>query len=586
MKEDRRFGGINSIRPGFSGWWKIRVKTRHGFGAGIALMVLLVSCILLSAPVVSAAGTDDISLLIDGVLASPDVPPRIVGDRTLVPIRLITESLGWDVEWLAHTRQVLVLRGADSADEEFVLLTIDDPKALVNGEERSMDVPPIIISDRTMVPIRFVAEAFGSDVGWDGDTRTVTIASRPTEDAEPDGGGEVEGDANRVLSYARSETGLTLQMSGSFEWKVIRDTGTILMLRLMGTGMAEDLPLAQVYEGGPLERVSLSEGEGVDGGVYLSLALRDVVDYRIAATDEGLEIALASLQDVEVIGGANGPTVILRTTVPVEVRTFTLEDPVRAVIDLIEVDKPHHIDNLQVDEGILTGVRFGQHRRAAGDIFDGTRVVLDLAEDQVPVVSGREREGYYEIVVGFRRSSIAGRIIALDPGHGGSDPGATGPSGITEREINLRIAAKTVALLEAAGATVVATRTTDVGVPIYDRPAIANAAGAEVFISIHANADPLRVAEGTETYHYPNHDDSERLAQILHHQLVNALGSNDRRVRYGNFAVLRESKMPAALIECLYLSSPHEERRLMDPAVQENIARSILAALEQFFAAY
>ncbi len=544
---------------------------------------ILVAVTLIVFGASASAGAAEISLLIDGRIAESDVAPRIVSERTLVPIRVISESLGWEVEWLAHTRQVLIMRDA-GGEEEFLMLTVEDRLALVNGEEREMDVPPIIISGRTMVPIRFIAEAFGSEVDWDGENRRVTIASADPVDADPDGyGGSGEG-PDEIHGFQFTNRGFEIQISGTFEWMLVRDAGNIMMLRLTGTSLGSDFPTAHSSELGPFDRVSFDAGRGSDGAVYVSASLPEDLAKEIMVSDSGLIVETAHLLDVNPAHDASGPGVRLETSIPVEIRTFTLKNPARAVVDLYGVELPEVFDTDDLPEGILEAVRFGRHREEAGDIFSGTRIVFDLSEYHVPVISQRQREESNEVLIGFKKSSIAGKIIAIDPGHGGRDPGAQGPTGVAEKEVNLLVSERLKAILESAGAIVVAIRTEDIYVAPYDRPEKANKAGADVFISIHSNADPRGVAEGTETYHYPNNDDSPRLAETLHHQLVNALNSNDRGVRYGNFAVLREAVMPAALIECLYLSSAREERRLVDPAVQEAVARAILAGLEQFFA--
>ena len=180
-------------------------------------------------------------------------------------------------------------------------------------------------------------------------------------------------------------------------------------------------------------------------------------------------------------------------------------------------------------------------------------------------------------------STLSGRIIAVDPGHGGGDPGAIGPAGTLEKDITLSVSKYLMLFLEEAGAEVVATRLEDRNLSTRERQAVANHATADAFVSIHVNAHDLESVMGTETYYYPNHPRSEDLAQGIQDRIAEALDSRDRGIRQTSFAILRGAQMPAVLVECLYLSSPVEEQRLLEPEVRQTIARAILRALEEFF---
>jgi len=123
-------------------------------------------------PITETLNTSSIVILIDGALLDMDVAPIIRDDRTLVPVRAIAETLGAEVDWNNDTREVTISDGSQT-----VILAIDSTTALVDGGEIGLDVAPIIIDGRTMLPIRFLAETFGLDVDWDNDTRTVIITT-------------------------------------------------------------------------------------------------------------------------------------------------------------------------------------------------------------------------------------------------------------------------------------------------------------------------------------------------------------------------------------------------------------------------
>ena len=111
-------------------------------------------------------------ILLDGLPLVPEVPPQIIHDRTMVPFRKVAEALGVRVDWDGVTRTVTAVGFGKT-----VRLVIDDPVARVNDLPTKLDVPPTIINDRTLVPLRFISEAFGGVVDWNGTTRTVTVIS-------------------------------------------------------------------------------------------------------------------------------------------------------------------------------------------------------------------------------------------------------------------------------------------------------------------------------------------------------------------------------------------------------------------------
>lgn len=181
--------------------------------------------------------------------------------------------------------------------------------------------------------------------------------------------------------------------------------------------------------------------------------------------------------------------------------------------------------------------------------------------------------------------SIAPRwLIALDPGHGGSDPGAVGPTEVEEKNITLAVSIKLRDLLTAAGCAVVMTRETDTdvsypdspaGVELQARVAVANNAGADVFISLHCNAAASPQAHGTETWYY---HDGEPLAQVLTVCLADT-GLANRGAKQGSFYVLKYTLMPAVLVEMAFITNPEEETKLADPAFQACVAAAIKQGL-------
>lgn len=143
----------------------------------LVLVLCLISTVLLPSSLqksyAAQQNNDQITILLDGEKLSFDVDPYIKDGRTLVPFRGILEALGAEVIWNPTERSVT----AKNESTE-IYLKIGSVETLVNGEKVIIDVPAEITKDRTFVPLRFVSENLGATVGWDGATRTVTIATK------------------------------------------------------------------------------------------------------------------------------------------------------------------------------------------------------------------------------------------------------------------------------------------------------------------------------------------------------------------------------------------------------------------------
>lgn len=170
--------------------------------------------------------------------------------------------------------------------------------------------------------------------------------------------------------------------------------------------------------------------------------------------------------------------------------------------------------------------------------------------------------------------------IVIDPGHGGSDPGAIGPAGTQEKNHALAVALYLRTLLQKTGHQVILTRETDRDVAYPDassreelqaRVDIANQAGAGLFISLHANAAENSEAGGTETWYYL---DGYPLAEAVQRKLAE-LGLTDRGVKRANFYVLKYTEMPAILVELAFISNSAEEQLLAAEEFRKKAAQEI-----------
>lgn len=173
------------------------------------------------------------------------------------------------------------------------------------------------------------------------------------------------------------------------------------------------------------------------------------------------------------------------------------------------------------------------------------------------------------------------KLVVLDAGHGAKDSGAVGVTGKYEKNFNLAIVLKAAALLKKEGnIDVVLTRSDDTFLELKDRAKIANNLKADLFISVHANSSGSSAASGTETYY--QRASSKNLANVMHKYLVKATGLSDRGVRYGNFHVIRETTMPAVLLEAGYLSNKKDESLLFTESLQNKVAEAMVSGIKEY----
>ncbi|MDG5466871.1 N-acetylmuramoyl-L-alanine amidase [Deltaproteobacteria bacterium IMCC39524] len=313
-----------------------------------------------------------------------------------------------------------------------------------------------------------------------------------------------------------------------------------------------------------------------------------------------------------------------------------------------------------VDDGLLRQIRTGSPQsdtvrvvldlESIGDykvfpLSDPWRIVIDVAGDKSPELKRRDPEisslpdsggdaiakvlnetpkDQKPLHIPKAPATSTLRRIVVDAGHGGKDPGAVGKSGTLEKDVTLQMAkALSKELTRQIGCEVILTRSGDVYLPLEERTAIANKVGADLFISLHANANNNRKAFGIETYYlnFSKNDkaaavaarengtsikqvsdlelilfdlmanakinESSRLATVIQEGLVKGISKKysdvrDLGVRQGPFYVLLGATMPSVLVETAFISHPREEKRLRSSAFQNSAAKAIAAAIKDY----
>jgi N-acetylmuramoyl-L-alanine amidase len=165
--------------------------------------------------------------------------------------------------------------------------------------------------------------------------------------------------------------------------------------------------------------------------------------------------------------------------------------------------------------------------------------------------------------------------IGIDPGHGGRDPGAIGPTGLCEKDVTLPISLELARLLKEAGLDPFLTRTDDRSMDLITRTLLLNNPKCDLAISVHINSADRWEADYISTFIQAQGGQAEKLARKVQNELVHATGWPDGGVRVKNLHITRETKMPAILVECGFISNPEQEKQLRQPEFQRKLARAI-----------
>lgn len=327
---------------------------------------------------------------------------------------------------------------------------------------------------------------------------------------------------------------------------------------------------------------------------------------------------------------------------PVEHQIFTLEDPARIVIDIEDVSIDTDLRDVVPDSDLIRRIRSAT--RNGNDL----RIVLDLTESARPksFVLGPAADYGHRLVVdvvggaassggsgGEREQPKADEprdiVVAIDPGHGGHDPGAIGHGGVNEKVVVLQIARRLNDLLEQTpGFKPVMTRNNDVYLPLRERMRRARKADADLFVSLHADAFRDARARGSSVYALSTNgasseaakwianrensadllggvsleDKDEMVASVLldlsqSATIESSLGAGERilgqlgrvnrlhknSVQQAGFVVLKAPDVPSLLVETAFISNPQEAQNLRSSAHQQKLARAMRDGIKKYF---
>lgn len=638
-------------------------------------------------------------------LVTEDVPGILYTDggvyRTMVPINFISSKLGATMSFDWESMEATILYRSKR-----VVLKMDSSKAYVNGVPKELPdgVPAKLLAFdgtyRSMVPVRFLEEAFGLEVFWDSETQTVSI-NKPQQDltaisydwmakfqevrfkttGEVDAshyfveGSSIGGKDKIVLELQNvrfdidpllvNDQGLYVDDAGGFEISKIQafqsDTDPYKVRVDVDLNMKKEYDVWYDYKTGELvlqlinsvwdittediysaKTVVIETGEEPAYNVtpLSNKVIVDVINSKLRIDEgksgiifpEGKEINAINYLQFDPSGEYESDDVITRVVITLGSKISTEDVYVEAIDDKIyvyvsgnpldgfnyakqDLDWSSLSINLNKSSNYITSYNKNTREmtlKIPKEAIELDDLNIDIDDNIVDLISIDEKSNSRDYVITFtlskgtevfdqtenkmtdalvfsfinnelRNSIYRGRLIVIDPGHGGKDPGAHGAN-LTEAEINLIAAKELRKKLEGLGFNVYMTRESDKYVGLYNRPQIANDLNADAFISIHANAATNTKAVGIENLYYPEEGFSlkRELARSIQDKMIAYTGAVDRGiVERPNLVVTRETKMPSVIVEMGFLTNAEEEAKLMDPVYMDSLTNGMRDGLLQ-----
>lgn len=586
---------------------------------------LLLAAVLLASPGGSATGQSappepgglsgrSIRLIVNG----QDVPlvarPIVYGGQLMVPLPGVFEPFGAASVWLPAEQAVLI----SNRTRTVIRLRINDPYAVVGTEQRLLPIAPVVLRDVPFVPAQAIFGLLGAWVRFDEEEGALRVSSVISAVKVQRGGGIVRLVANATGPVQAETRHLTNPERMVIDLRnavfrqpdretVVNDAG-VLRVRI-----------AQFQSRPAITRIVLDLGQPVDVRVADSPTSFDVtieVRPRSIVARAPAPTPTPSVPSVAGPGppagdpapepmptptpGPSGPPatsgetvrimqvrveqaqgvtrVFVEGTAAMQYAVRELVDPDRLVVDVLDAVFIPVKQEIPVNSAVVENVRAAQFQ-ADPDI---ARVVVTLKRKTAYTITA-EGSGNV-LVIAVTDAPLRGHAVVIDPGHGGKDVGAIGPTGLMEKGVTLDIGLRVRRILLQDGIRVIMTRETDVFIELADRPKIARERGGTVFVSIHANANVRTAVNGSETYYLTPL--SLSLAQMIQDELGRSLGLPSRGIKTASFLVLRENTMPSVLVEAAFISHAQEEARLREEGFRERIAVAIARGVTRFLAIY
>nr|WP_231293790.1 N-acetylmuramoyl-L-alanine amidase [Thermoanaerobacterium thermosaccharolyticum] len=507
--------------------------------------------------------------------------PLIIDNNTIVPLRSISEGLGEKVDWDGPTQTVTV-----TTKDKVIKLFIGKDYAIINNNKVSLSAPARLINrDTTYVPMRFLFENLGYDVKWIGDKYLIQAAKK----ADPPAANNVN-----ITSFTSTYTNGTYTISVKGDGPLTYTQGSI----------NDDTSIRIYFDFNNAINTVTNKQITIDkNGLNLAYIgqnkLQPAITRLVVNMDYSMPYTITQSQDKKEFDisfkiGQNKVSNITAAKV-------NNDDQITINTDADHFNPSRYGDNKIIID--ISGATLSMpDGKLAGNISFAGNAVTEIRYSQldantVRVVAYTNLKADFSVkytgqgimLTVTKPDPNKKQLVYIDPGHGGSDPGAIGIGGIHEADINLAIALKLKTLLDNGGYRTMISRTTDTDVGLYDRPYQANNEGADVFVSIHSDSFGSPSANGTTVLYYPNGyngdtRDEKTFAQIIHDDLMKQINTTDRGLsERPKLVVLNQTKMPAVLVETGFVTSPTDAQLLTDDNFQWKVAQGIYNGIVDYF---
>ncbi|WP_281712611.1 N-acetylmuramoyl-L-alanine amidase family protein [Anaerotignum lactatifermentans] len=632
-----------------------------------------------------AYAAKEVKIEIDGKAMVPkDMPAVIIDGRTMLPMRQIAQELGCEVNWNEAAKQIYVMRGSD-----IIVFTVDSKTGYENGKKFTMDVPATIVNDRTMLPVRALADALHLNIKWNDPNRIVSIQSGDTvvkdEPKAPESGQTTAGTLTGIQTPSAKDADQTFTIQadgpmGRYEKTFVDDQKIVLDFY----GAKSSLPSEITKTNSDIVtgiRTATHENNG-DSFTRVVFDLSGKKDYEVTQSADKKNITISfgkttvdkisavhsQNKDIITIGGTGsfGASVAMTAdpqkiivTIPncqsnlsdkintdelqyvldgkVDTSKGNTVELVLAVEDLVQYSYreenqnlileiyPTTLKNMRYDKNanvlyldkkdkIDTGsVKFEDHYLDGyfdvtlpgdyeSDYGYGTYDVKGTVVENIEVSTKggnttfrfkQNRISAYEVtdegdsyaIRVKNPKEVYDKVLLLDAGHGGKDPGTSG-NGMQEKNLNLTIAQKIAQKLQGSGIKVYMTRDSDVYPENSTRAKTANDI-ADLMVSIHMNSGP-ETANGTETLYQVHANDngarltSKQLAEILQGKVVSATGNTNRGAKlWTDVLILNRTTVPAVIVEVIFITNTGDALKISNPAYQDQVAQAIADGIQE-----
>lgn len=465
-------------------------------------------------------------------------------------------------------------------------------KLYVNGTEIKSAMEPIVFNDHALVPVREVFEACGADVEYNGDSKCVKVDYNNMR---------ITMHINNNCAYIN---GQPVRIPDNVVPKLIYKPGELTKTMVPVRFISESVGMTVDFDA-QNGKISISDKESCVEPSPTPAATPAPTENASAFGIESIKVKTVSDTKVQV-------TVTCDDSPEGAVSYFKLSSPERVVVDFKGANYRFASQTLKSSSSVIPSVRVGvdsERTRVVTDVsgldsytvkISGNTAVITVSAKEAsskPAATAAptatpnynqagQSAANSEYNTGIVKASAADakKIIMLDAGHGGSDPGALGTLNgktINEKDLTLSITYKVKAILESNGYKTAMTRTGDTLPSLSERPEMANKKDCALFVSIHINSATATEAKGTEVYYSEeNNDDdygitSQKFASNVLTGMLKYMKSNDRGVRMANWAVTRRANMPAVLVEVGFISNTDELKLMCSDDYQNKTAKGI-----------